>query len=233
MPDFVNDFKCLDCSRCFKKNQLFQKLNNKELEYVNNYRLEVRFKKGEIVFKQGTPFTHVVILHEGLGKLYIEGRHNKNLIIGFAKPYELVSGPGMFIDSRNHFSFSTITDAGACFIEAGAIKEVLKGNAVFAEEYMRACSQGKVELYNIAMSLTQKNMEGRIADALLFLQDQIFNNNHIKYVNKQDIADLTAMSKESAIRVLKEFKSEGLIEEVNSHIEILDPKALKKISVNS
>ena len=159
--------------------------------------------------------------------------HDKNLIIGFARPYELISGPVMFIDSRNHFSFSTVTDAGACFIEAGAIKEVLKGNVVFAEEYMSACSQGKIDMYNIAMSLTQKNMEGRIADALLFLQNQIFNNHSIKYVNKQDIANLTAMSKESAIRVLKEFKTEGLIEEVNSHIEILNPKALEKISVNS
>ena len=233
MADFINDYKCLDCNRCFKRNHLFHKLTEEELDYVNGYRLEVTFKKGEIVFKQGTPFTHIVILHEGIGKLYIEGRRNKNLIIGFTKPYEIVSGPGMFIDNRNHFSFSTLTEAGACFIEAGAIKEVIRKNSDFAHEYMKACSQGKIDMYNLCLSLTQKNMEGRIADALIFLQDSIFNNHEIRYVNKQDIADLTAMSKESAIRVLKEFKTEGLIEEVNSLIEILDKVALEKISINS
>ena len=98
---------------------------------------------------------------------------------------------------------------------------------------MRKSIQRRIDMYNIAVSLTQKNMEGRIADALLYLKDNLFGDHSIRYLNKQDIADLTAMSKESAIRVLKEFKTEGLIDETNNHIEILDPETLEKISINS
>jgi CRP/FNR family transcriptional regulator len=64
------------------------------------------------------------------------------------------------------------------------------------------------------------------------LNDQVFRNGVIKNVSKQDLAELTAMTKESAIRVLKEFKDDGLIEIVDHTISILDQKALQKVAAH-
>ena len=56
-------------------------------------------------------------------------------------------------------------------------------------------------------------MHGRIADALLYLSKDVYHNNTFQtLLSRQDIADLSAMTKESAIRILKEFKDEGIIE---------------------
>ena len=68
-----------------------------------------------------------------------------------------------------------------------------------------------------------------MAESIIYLTDQIFNNGSIKNVSKQDLAELTAMTKESAIRVLKTFKDDGYIELVDHTINVLDKKSLEQI----
>jgi CRP/FNR family transcriptional regulator len=81
------------------------------------------------------------------------------------------------------------------------------------------------------ISLTQKQMNGRIADALFYLSDQIYGSNPFEMtISRQDLADLSGMSKESAIRILKEFKDEGILTVNGNILHILNPQQLKKIS---
>ena len=49
-------------------------------------------------------------------------------------------------------------------------------------------------------------------------------------MSRQDLADLTGMSKDSAIRILKEFHNEGLIELNGRKLEILNMNQLEHIS---
>jgi CRP/FNR family transcriptional regulator len=232
MTGFKNGYKCLDCKHCFKKSPLFSLLNASELDDLNETRLEVTFKKGEIIYKQGTPLTHIVIINEGLGKIYLEGVKGRNLILSYTKQYELNGGVGVFVDQRHHSSLMAVTDCGACFIEINAFKKVLRSNAVFMEAYIKSHSERVLHTYQQFAVLTQKNMEGRMAELILYLNDQVFRNGVIKNVSKQDLAELTAMTKESAIRVLKEFKEDGIIEIIDHNISILDQKALQQVALH-
>jgi CRP-like cAMP-binding protein len=232
MAEFKNGYKCVDCKHCFKKSPLFELLNSDELDSLNESRLEVSFKKGEIVYKQGTPLTHIVIINQGLGKIYLEGAKGRNLILSYTKQYELNGGAGVFVDQRHHSSLMAVTDCGACFIEIGAFKAVLRSNPRFMEAYIQAYSRKVLHTYEQFAVLTQKNMEGRMAESLLYLNDHVFRNGVIKDVSKQDLAELTAMTKESAIRVLKEFKEDGIIEIVDQKISVLDQKALQQVALH-
>jgi len=71
-----------------------------------------------------------------------------------------------------------------------------------------------------------------MAESILFLKNQIFKNGSIKHVSKQDLAEFTAMTRESAIRVLKDFKDSGLIEIEDHSIHIIDQKALEQIALH-
>jgi len=232
MSTFVNDLKCIECKHCFKKSPLFSLLNEEELDLLNNTRLEVNFKKGEIIYKQGTPLTHIVIINTGFGKIYREGTDGRNLILTYTKNYDLNGGVGVFIDLRHYSSLMAITDCGACFIEINAFKQVLKSNHTFMDAYLKEYSQRVLHTYNQFAILTQKNMEGRMAESILFLKNQIFKNGSIKHVSKQDLAEFTAMTRESAIRVLKDFKDSGLIEIEDHSIHIIDQKALEQIALH-
>jgi CRP/FNR family transcriptional regulator len=79
--------------------------------------------------------------------------------------------------------------------------------------------------------LAHKHMHGKLADTFLYLADEVYNNDTFETpLSRQDLADMSAMTKESAIRVMKEFKDEGIMNYNTTHFEILNKESLKKIS---
>lgn len=224
----MNNYNCCNCS---KKSPVFQHLNDDELNLVNRHKTTVKYKAGEIIIKQGSPQTHVISFTSGIAKVYIEGNNNKNLILQFIKPTQFLGEPGIYVDNLHHFSISTIEDSQVCYIELEIFKKLVRTNIAFAEAMMINISQNGIFNYNRFISLTQKNMPGRIADALIYLKKDIYTDSD-QYVNisRQDIAEFTGMSKDSAIRILKEFEVENIITLVNRKICINKPERLNQIS---
>lgn len=231
MVEFDNRYNCIDCKHCLNIGVL-KYLNNDELNLINRSRSEVSFKKGEIIYKQGAPLTHLVVIHSGLGKIYLEGHKGKNLILTYTNKNNINGGLGVFMDQRHHTSLMAVSDCDACYIEIRTFKKILDNNSRFRDSYLKEHSQRVAHHYSQFLILTQKNMEGRIAESILYLKDKVFINGSMVNLSKQDIADLTAMTKESAIRVLKQFKDDGIIEVDNHSIQILNKKALEQIALH-
>jgi len=231
MEAFSNNSKCLNCEHCYVKNPLFKLLTNAELEKLNDSRVEVSYKKGEMIYKQGMPLTHLVILRTGFGKIYIESSKGKNLILSYAKAFEINGGIGVFLDRIHHSSLMTAKDCSTCFIDVNAFREVMHSNPEFTDVYLKYCSSRVLKTYHQFTVLTQKNMEGRMAEAVLYLVDNLFENGIIENVSKVDLAEFTAMSKESAIRVLKDFQEAGYLEIELKQMKLLNEEALRKIAL--
>ena len=227
MAKFELTHNCRDCN-C--KKSIFKKLSDEELDLMNVNRFEVLFKAGEIMFKQGTPSPHFLCLTTGLAKIYIEG-YGKNLILGLVKPVEYIFGPGIYVDNRHHYSASAVEDCTACLVDVNIYKQLIRENPDFAEEFIKRVSQQSILNFEQVISLTQKQMHGRIADALFYLSEKIYCQNPFDMnISRQDLADLSGMSKESAIRILKEFKEEGILHVEGNTFYILNQKQLRQIS---
>jgi len=197
---------------------------------MNTNRYEVSFKAGEIMFKQGTPSPHFLCITTGLAKIYIEG-YGKNLILGLVKPVEYIFGPGIYVDSRHHYSAAAVEDSTACLVDVNTYKQIIRENPDFAEEFIKRISLQAIFNFDQFISLTQKQMNGRIADALFYLSEKIYCSNPFKMtISRQDLADLSGMSKESAIRILKEFKEEGILSVEENSFHIVNLTQLRKIS---
>ena len=228
MDDYINRYHCKECPL---KIELFNCLNDDELDEINKSRFQVKYNPGEIIFKQGTAMTHLICVTNGLVKIYLEGIRKRNLILRFIKPVTIIGGPGMFVDRKNHFTAKTVEETIACHIDANVFEKIVENNSNFALALLKWINEFTVDNFKKYIELTQKNMPGRIAGALLYLYNEIYNEDkHIIKINRQDLADLTAMSKESAIRKLKEFKDDRLIKTDSSKIFIKKLDQLKAIS---
>jgi CRP/FNR family transcriptional regulator len=224
--------KGVHCASCNLKMNIFCYLNDDQLEYINKDRFEVHFHKGEVIFKQGGPLTHIACLTNGLAKIYIEGQDKKNMILKILKPTELVGGPGFPVDYRHHFTVSALTDSSACLIDIHAFEEMIKTNAEFSFGFIKYLNQTTLQLHDKLMNLTHKQMHGRIADTLLYLSKEIYKSNTFETpLNRQEIADMSAMTKESAIRILKELKDDNIIDFTTSGFTILNESSLLQISI--
>ena len=219
-----------NCADCNCKTSIFKNLSPLELELINQARFQVSYKAGENIFKQGTPSPHFVCVTSGLAKIYIEG-YGKNLILALVKPVDYIFGPGVYIDNRHYYSASAVEDSTACLVDVNIFKKLVRENADFADEFIKRISMQTLFNFEQVISLTQKQMHGRIADVLFYLSEKIYAKNPFEMsISRQDIADLSGMSKESAIRILKEFKEEGILTVQGNTIDILNPKQLRQIS---
>jgi CRP-like cAMP-binding protein len=229
---FNRSINCENCEKCNKKSPLFKSLTESELAILNDGRYEVIFKPGENILKQGTAATHLITLTSGLAKLYIEGLDNKNIILELLKPWKIFGGPGIYIDNRYHYSVTAIEPTSACYINANNFKKVMRHSPDFSEAYISNCSYNSVKMYERLVSLTQKQMPGRIADVLLYLSNEIYANPTFEIsLSRQDIGDLSSMTKDSAIRILKEFEAEGIIMVEGKRFSILKKHMLQEIAI--
>jgi CRP-like cAMP-binding protein len=84
------------------------------------------------------------------------------------------------------------------------------------------------------VSLTQKHIRARLAEALLLVHDIYGTDAGTGILNvslkRSDLAGLANMTTANAIRVLSSFNTENLIDVSHRKIKIIDLKALKDIS---
>ncbi|HYW94285.1 MAG TPA: Crp/Fnr family transcriptional regulator [Bacteroidales bacterium] len=222
---------CKSCEECNTKSELFRLLTEKETRLLNEERFEVHFRAGENIIKQGTILTHVSNLVQGFAKIYIEGYDQRNLLLNLVTPNTILGGPGLFTDNRNHYTVTALEDSVVCFINAVNFKKVLRSNADFAEHFISHLNRRTIQTYHKILSLTQKQMHGKMADALIYLSENVYETLTFEIpLSRQDLADMTAMSKDSAIRILKEFERDEIATVNGKKVLINNIEALRELS---
>ena len=224
-------FKQSDCNQCRKRIDVFKVLREEDFKIIEEKRYDVLYHAGETIFKQGTSFTHTICILEGLVKVYLETIKRKNFILSLIGPGEMLGSPGMYTDNMHHFSVVAVEDTLACHVERQVIEEVIRNNALFAIEMQKKSNMRDIRHYRKFRTLAQKQMPGRVAEVILYLNNAIYRSNPFTLtITRQDIADLASITKEGTIRVLKDFKDAGLISLNGNELKILNEKALASIS---
>jgi CRP/FNR family transcriptional regulator, polysaccharide utilization system transcription regulator len=231
---FISEFHTgPNCSDCKAKPYFFGLLTDEEFNALHKGKCELLFNPKEIIYKKGSPLTHMACITDGMAKVSIESSQNKSIIVKLLRPAELLDAPGFAVDFRHHYTVTAITEIRACLFDVQILKEIIRSNCNFAFEFIKYINSSIIYLMNRFESLTQKNMPGRIAETLLYLSDEIYGKPQFQTaLKRQDIADLSAMTKESAIRILKDLKVDGIIDFHLNSFQILQKDQLKTISRN-
>lgn len=206
-------------------------LNKEETELLWANSRDVKYKKGEIIAKQGSFASHVVFLKKGLVKVYLEG-DQKDLILKIVTNNHFISLSSVF-DGNDSFlySVSTYIDSVATLINIDTFKQIIRSNAKFAAQVINLLNANTAQIYGRFYCLTRKQSHGRVADIIMCLSENIFGSHSFRLnLTRNDLADLTGLSSESVTRIFKEFKDSSIIELDNKDIKILDFQRLSDIS---
>jgi CRP/FNR family transcriptional regulator len=219
------------CSTFDYTHSWYELLSDEEKLLIDSNSVSLNFKKGETVCKLGAFASHIYFLEEGLVKVYLEERNSililmlttKNHLLGLSSIYEG--------NNKVPYSISTYTDCRIRMIDMEVFRQLLKQNPDFSYYVISLLNENTAQIYGRFFSLTQKQLHGRLADILLCLSNRIFKTRAFDLpLSRADMGDLTGMSTESVIRMMKEFKDDGLIDMSCKKIEILDVGRLEKIS---
>ena len=219
------------CTVLNNKASCFDELTDEEKALIEENKIALTYKKGEIISKQGSFASHIIYLKRGLAKVYLEGKA-KNLILTITPPGNLMGLPCLY-DGNNVFLYtaSSYVDSEVELIDIELFKQLILQNSKFAFAIIKTLNANTVQTYGRFYCFTNKQMHGRLADILLCLSQRIYGSDSFNLpLTRSDLAELTGMSTESVIRVMKDFKEDGLIKTEGKEIELIDLEMLLKIS---
>ncbi len=219
------------CVVRFQEAISFEALTEDEKELLEKSSVTVDYKKGETICKQGSFASQVIYVEEGLVKVYLEGKP-KNLILTITPADHFVGLQAIF-EGNNTFvySVSTYVDSRIKLIDIQVFKQLIRQNPSFSSKIINILNENSAQNYGRFFCLTRKQLHGRLADILICLSERIFRSDAFELpLSRNDLGDLTGMSTESVIRIMKEFKDDELIKVVCKTIEIVDKERMKKIS---
>ena len=211
--------------------ECFDILSDDEKQLLAKNTIRIEYKKGEVIAKQGSFASHVIFLEKGLVKVFIGGK-GKDLILKIIPENHFI-GLSSIYEGNNTFiySASTYVDSVASLIDAGFFKSLMRKNGNFAYKIANIQNENAAQVYGRFYCLTRKQSAGLVADLFLCLTNRVFKSRSFNLpLSRSDMADLTGLSIESVLRIMKDFKKEGLIETKGKSIEILNVEKLEHIS---
>jgi len=209
----------------------FQMLTPEEAELVRASKTQVIFRKGDSLTKQGAFASYVLFIISGLVKQYLEGDSNKSYNLRIIKPGEFAGMSSVFAHHVFNYSSVALTDCQVYLVEKSAIESVVKQNGSFAYSIIKRYCDQNTDMFNTVRSLMYKQMNGRLADVLIYLNGlKTEFPEIIQLLSRKDIADFAGISTESAVKLLKGFEKDGMIELNEKDIIIKQPQILSEIS---
>ena len=218
------------CSNCSEVCEFIKQLDVEAKAKNASSLINVRYKRKETVIKQNSHSAHIIYLKSGLVKLFTERRNDKNIILRIATSGTYI---GTTLLHSNTFDFSAVAlrDCELCLIPKEIFMDFLFSNNNFSKFIYEANSLYTSFLINKISSLGTKQMHGRLADVILYLcRNEFLGFDIFDFITRKDIAEMSGMSSESAIRLLTEFKNDGLIKANGKKIEINNIELLTRLS---
>lgn len=194
----------------------------------------VRYKKNDVIYREGDLPTNLLCLVSGKVKIYKEG-------VGGRLQIMRVVGETEYFAYRAYMAGEPFVTAAAAFepcvvlkVPLGIIIKIIQENAALGWFFIQKLARDLGQSDERTVNLTQKHIRGRLAENLLFLKESYGveedGSTLSIYLSREDLANLSNMTTANAIRTLSAFASEGLVATDGRKIKILDAGELEKIS---
>lgn len=226
-------FKSVNCDNCGSRDKgIFCDLEHGILADVSHHKVMNSYKKGQTIFYQGNPPFGLYCISTGKIKVSKIGGDGKESIVRIAGPGDVLGHRSLFSKESYTATATVLEDASICFLDKNYIYSAIKANPSIAMNMIEKLSKemGAAESKSAAMS--QKNVRERLAE--LFLN---FTKNYgieeadgrirldIK-LSRDEIASIVGTAHETIIRMISEFKEEGILEQEGKVIFIKDEEKL-------
>jgi len=198
---------------------------------VGAQRSNFKYNKGEMIFEEGNEVKGIYFVYEGTVKVHKHWGEEKELILRFAKNGNIIGHRGLGKDLVYPVSGTAIEPTTVCFVELDFFKASLKTNYEFLYELMQFFANELKDSERNMRNLAHMTVKGRVAQALLTLEEK-FGNTAAGSLNititRQDLASFAGTTYETVFRVLNELADDKVIATDGKEIKIIDKSALVK-----
>ncbi|MCH4552420.1 MULTISPECIES: Crp/Fnr family transcriptional regulator [Aestuariibaculum] len=221
------------CEQCIVKQfNSLKSLTKDELVRISGCKTSKIIKKGETIFEEGDVINGVFCIRDGVCKLSKLSANGKDQIVKLVVKGDLLGQRSLVTDETANLSAVALNDMEVCFIPKSEIISDLQKNSNFTLDVLKDMANDLRQADDIIVNMAQKSVRQRLAETLVYLYES-FGTNSDKtlsvVLSREDYANIVGTAVESAIRVLSQFKKQGLISTSGKKIKIEDLEGLKRV----
>jgi CRP-like cAMP-binding protein len=221
------------CESCIVKEfNSLKSLTRQELMRVSACKTGKIYKKGQVIFEEGETLNGVYCVRDGVCKLTKLSENGKDQVVKLVVKGGLLGKRSLVTEQKTNLSAVALNDMEMCFIPKSEIMADLVKNPKFTMDVLKKMANDLKDSDISLVNMAQKSVKRRMAEILIYIYDN-FGTNADDYLNivisREDYASIVGTATESAIRILSQFKKEGLISTKGKQIKIEDYGSLKWI----
>lgn len=230
MEDKLNSKNCAFCGH--RSHSIFCNSSGDNINEINDGKVTSEYKKGQFLFYEGAHPHGLFCINNGKVKLSQMDDEGKETIVRLAKSGDIIGYKALLGGNRYTASAIALEDSTICFIPKETFFTVLKKDPNLSFSLLSLLSSELHNAENKIVQLAQKPVRERLAEALLFLREtygmEADGATLDVQLSREEIANIVGTATESTIRLLSEFKKDGIIDIVGKKIKVLDKDKLVK-----
>lgn len=187
-------------------------------------------KKGKHIFREGDPVEGIFFMYEGSAKVSKNWGGQKELILRFARPGDVLGLRGFGGDAVYPISAITIEDSTLCFVDNNFFETILQTNHAITYQLLKIYAAELQKAEKKMRDLVHRDVRGRIAQALLEIQ-QCFGVNNDGFiavpVTRQDIASFAGTTYETIFKFFNQLLDLKILSTSGKSIRINESSRLE------
>jgi len=230
----IQDLSCSNCD--IRSIACFADLLKEDLDELDRNKISTVYRKGQIIFHEGMNPTGLYCLNKGKIKISKHGVDGKEQIVRFVLEGGLL-GVRSLVGGRSYSaSATTLEESVVCYINQKTFFEICIKYPQISQCLMVLLSTLLEEAENKMTTLAQKPVRERLAESLLILNNlfksegkcKVLNDHATISLSREDLANIVGTATETVIRLLSDFKDDGLVSISGRSITLVDIDGLKK-----
>lgn len=218
----------------YNSDSILEGLPEIDLALLNNNMVTHTYKKGEILFREGSYPTGIYFVTKGKVKKYKTDKEGREQIFYVCRKGEVLGYHALISEEKYTDTAATLEESIVAFIPKDDFLKAIQLSTVLSNRLLKVMSHEFGVLVNGLAVYAQRSVRERLALSLIILRDKYKKEQRDKPVeldlSRDDLAKFVGTARETLVRLLHDFKKDGLIETHGRKIILLKPQEISQIA---
>ncbi|MBI3135656.1 MAG: response regulator [Bacteroidetes bacterium] len=205
---------------------------HQELKNLSEDRKIKTYEAKEEIYRQDDYANYLYFIVKGTVKCSRTDSYGKTIVTDIYGPSDFIGYTTLLDDGEFHDTAIALEQTQVAVIPKSDFLDLIRKNRNVALKFIKLMAGDIHERGKKILQLAYASVQERVASSLLMLyeREKVNGQNGDIRISRDDLASVVGTAKESLIRMLSEFKKEGLIESEGLTLKIINEPRLRQIA---
>jgi len=220
-----------NCKNCIIRDMtIFSGLDLVKLEEVGGLVHIKSYKRKKVIFLEESACTTVYVIKSGNIKTYKSLADGRDQILNILSPGDMLGFDSLY-DDRYSYTAEVIQDAELCALRKDDLVKLLKENPEVNMKFIKVMNRELNRAQERIRDLGLKDAREKVATLLVTLYESKSEKEGPRFaLSRQEISEMVGVAQETVIRILSEFRSDGVIQTEGKSILVKNEDALCRLA---